>query len=608
MATEHQRKVLLTGASSGIGLETAKLLTARGCEVWGTSRDLSRLPTLSNFHPVRMDLEQTDSIRRGFTEALREAGGFDVLINNAGAGAFGPLTALPADLVREQFAVLVDGPIELVRLALPSMRERGRGRIINVTSLAAQFPIPFMAPYSAAKAALSSFTQTLRIELSGTPIRVVEIRPGDIRTKFHDATNRISAGVGEEQQRAMAAVWETQLRDMAAAPPPERVAGAILRAINAANPPPLVVVGGFFRRAWRRWERGSCRLDYWNGFRAASSGCDGQRRNCAHDLARMRRRTGLFHRLADRGGQFGMPFPPGHEAHQVIGIVHLFGDGVSAAEFDGDVFLRHHAAETIQQQRAAADDGFADRSGARPGHDSRYAAHQLRNVGIVGQHPDPGLGVGPRPNLDLFPRLRGFAAEQYHRHVAVMTFERFEETHMVVGAATRGAEQQNEFVRIEPELVAHVRTPGGLIRQGIVKMPPQQEPAGMRFFRRHAPAHGRGAGLGHRADEQVRRGIDPVAAEPVAAGKFAAIGDATHLVAKHHFGVFKKTVIERVVHAEQHVGPRAHQHIVELLRAERFAGAHDRDDFEEIVVDLVQDRRGALDPVVQPHAESVEPV
>ncbi len=247
MATDRQRTVLITGASTGIGLVTAMLLTAKGWEVWGTSRTAARLPRVPHFHPVQMDLGQPDSIRQGFEEALREAGGFDVLINNAGAGVFGPLTALPAELVREQFAVLVDGPLELVRLALPSMRERGRGTIINITSLAAQFPIPFMAPYSAAKAALGSFTQSLRLELAHTPIRVVEIRPGDIRTQFHEATKRIAAGADEQQQRAMTAVWETQLRDMAVAPPPVCVAGAVLRAINAANPPPLVVVGGFFQ-------------------------------------------------------------------------------------------------------------------------------------------------------------------------------------------------------------------------------------------------------------------------------------------------------------------------------------------------------------------------
>ena len=99
------RTVFLTGASSGIGLETAKLLTAQGFEVWGTSRDPARLPKLPRFHGVPMDLTQMDSIRRGFAAASQEAGAFDVLINNAGAGVFGAIDAVPAEMVREQFQV-----------------------------------------------------------------------------------------------------------------------------------------------------------------------------------------------------------------------------------------------------------------------------------------------------------------------------------------------------------------------------------------------------------------------------------------------------------------------------------------------------------------------
>lgn len=247
MATNELRKVFLTGASSGIGLETARLLVQHGCEVWGTSRDIARLPQLPHFYPVPMDLENFDSIRKGFALAEKEAGAFDVLINNAGNGAFGPLEAMPAEMVRAQFQVLVDAPLELVQLALQKMRESGCGAIVNVTSLAAQFPIPFMAPYSAAKSALSLFTQGLRVELSNTSIHVVEIRPGDINTPFHERTRKAVASVSAEDQRRLKAVWDTQVRNMNAAPKPERVARAILRAITASNPPPVLIVGGFFQ-------------------------------------------------------------------------------------------------------------------------------------------------------------------------------------------------------------------------------------------------------------------------------------------------------------------------------------------------------------------------
>jgi short-subunit dehydrogenase len=265
MAVNQSRNVFLTGASSGIGLETARLLAANGWEVWGTSRDSSRLPRLPHFHPVEMDLLQIDSVRRGFTTALNEAGAFAALINNAGAGAFGPLDGMSAEMVREQFQVLVDAPVELIRLVLPSMRASGCGWIVNVTSLAAVFPIPFMAPYSAAKAALSSFTQGLRMELAGTPIRVVDVRPGDINTPFHDTTKKTVGAVGPDDQRRLRAAWETETRNMATAPSPQLVARAILRVIESRNPPPIVTVGGFFQAKIAPFAArfGSARLVEW---------------------------------------------------------------------------------------------------------------------------------------------------------------------------------------------------------------------------------------------------------------------------------------------------------------------------------------------------------
>jgi len=253
MASPDNRNVFLTGASAGIGLETAKRLVAQGFEVWGTSRDPARLPELPRFHRIAMDLTRMDSVHEAFAAASQEAGAFDVLINNAGAGAFGALQSIPAEMVREQFQMLVDAPIELIRLALEAMRQRNRGTIINVTSLSAQFPIPFMAPYSAAKSALSVFTSALRIELSPTGIRVIEIRPGDINTAFHERTRRVASGGNAEEERRMKSVWETQLRVMAASPRPDRVAEAVLRAITAPNPPPVLVVGGLFQARLAPW-------------------------------------------------------------------------------------------------------------------------------------------------------------------------------------------------------------------------------------------------------------------------------------------------------------------------------------------------------------------
>ncbi len=247
MHSSRSKTVFLTGATGGIGLETARLLTARGFEVWGTSRDPARLPKLSGLHPVRMDLLRSESILDGFAAAMKEAGSFDVLINNAGAATFGPLETMPAELVREQFQLLVEAPLELIRLALPQMRKRDSGMIINVTSLAAILPVPFMAPYSAAKAALSLGTEGLRVELANTAIRVVEVRPGDINTAFHGATKRSNVPTDAKDQQRMTAAWETKTRNMAAAPPPAFVAKTILRVIENPRPPAIVTVGGFFQ-------------------------------------------------------------------------------------------------------------------------------------------------------------------------------------------------------------------------------------------------------------------------------------------------------------------------------------------------------------------------
>lgn len=240
------KKVFLTGASSGIGFATAKLLAERGDEVWGTSRDAARIPPLARLHAVRLDLGDTASLAESFNAALREAGHFDIVINNAGSGHFGPAELLSSEAVRAQFQTLVFAHIELGRLALASMRTHGHGRIINVTSLASRLPVPFMAAYNAAKAAMASFTMSLQLELEGSEIRVIDVQPADICTDFNDAVTRTDGG-DARYTAPVEQVWRVVDQNMKAAPKPELVARRIAALIDAANPPSRVTVGGSFQ-------------------------------------------------------------------------------------------------------------------------------------------------------------------------------------------------------------------------------------------------------------------------------------------------------------------------------------------------------------------------
>ena len=239
------KNIFLTGASSGIGLATAKALLARGHEVWGTSRDPRRLPVIQRLHPVMLDLSDTQTVRESYQHALSEAGHFDVVINNAGSGHFSPGETLPADIVEEQFQTLVFAQIEICRLALTSMRARGSGAIINVTSLASRLPVPFMAAYNAAKAAMASYTMTLQLELADSNIHVVDLQPADICTGFNDAVRKDDADPRDSVRLAM--TWAAVERNMKAAPRPALVAEHILRIIEQTSPPKQVTVGDYFQ-------------------------------------------------------------------------------------------------------------------------------------------------------------------------------------------------------------------------------------------------------------------------------------------------------------------------------------------------------------------------
>jgi short-subunit dehydrogenase len=240
------KRVFITGASSGIGLAMAELLVAEGHEVWGTSRNLERIPKMPQWHAVRLDLADPLSAESAFNAALTDAGYFDVLINNAGAGHFDPAELVPIETITSQFQILVFGQIQLMQLALRHMHARGEGLIINVTSLASRLPLPFMAAYNAAKAAMASFTMSIQLELGNSRVHVVDLQPADIRTEFNQGVIK-STNANPRYDTKIAKTWEVAERNMKNAPPPDLVAQHVLRLINAAQPPPRITVGDVFQ-------------------------------------------------------------------------------------------------------------------------------------------------------------------------------------------------------------------------------------------------------------------------------------------------------------------------------------------------------------------------
>jgi NAD(P)-dependent dehydrogenase (short-subunit alcohol dehydrogenase family) len=185
--------VLITGASSGIGAATAALLAEQGFTVFGASRKPPVAGGSARF--VAMDVRDEASVRAGIAAVVAETGALDALVCNAGFGIFGSLEETSLDRARAQVDTNVFGTLNAIRAALPPMRERRKGRIVVVGSLAGRAPIPFQAHYSASKAALDALTLALRLEVAPFGIGVSLVEPGDIRTGFNATPLRLGTTV-----------------------------------------------------------------------------------------------------------------------------------------------------------------------------------------------------------------------------------------------------------------------------------------------------------------------------------------------------------------------------------------------------------------------------
>ncbi len=243
------KRVLITGASSGIGAAIAIYLADRGYQIWGTTRDISKVKNFPselqkkvNF--LSMDVTSDESIKNGFAEFLQQAGGIDILINNAGFGVLGSIEEYYLAGVKKIFETNYFGVLRMIQTVLPTMREQKSGTIVNLSSLGAKFVIPFQTHYSATKAAIEALTEGLRQEVRPFGIKVIAIEPGDIKTKFNDMID-FGDIEGSPYTKWAKASWVITDKNMQNAPGPEVIARKVYRVLRKKNPRTRYAAGDF---------------------------------------------------------------------------------------------------------------------------------------------------------------------------------------------------------------------------------------------------------------------------------------------------------------------------------------------------------------------------
>jgi len=174
-----------------MGLETAKVLWAKGCIVYEFSRHENLIQGVNH---ITADVTDTEAVVKGVNTIIASEGKIDILINCAGFGVAGAIEFMEISEVKSQFEVNFFGMVNVCKAVLPYMRKAGKGRIINISSVAAVAPIPFQAYYSASKAAIDSYSCALANELKPFNISVAAIQPGDICTPFTQARKKILRG------------------------------------------------------------------------------------------------------------------------------------------------------------------------------------------------------------------------------------------------------------------------------------------------------------------------------------------------------------------------------------------------------------------------------
>ena len=231
--------VVVTGASSGIGKAICELLGNKGHQVYGFSR---RKVHEESFISMQVDVTNKDQIEKAFETIYEKEQSINVIINNAGMGISGSIEDTELMDAKSMFDVNFFGAFEVIQVALPYLRKEHYSKIINITSLAGVFPIPFQAFYSASKAALNNFTWALQNEVKPFGISVCALMPGDVKTGFttHRKKNtQITIEYGARVKKSVASMEKDEQNGMH----PGAIANKVASLIKKKKMPIQVTVG-----------------------------------------------------------------------------------------------------------------------------------------------------------------------------------------------------------------------------------------------------------------------------------------------------------------------------------------------------------------------------
>ena len=237
---KDKKVVVITGASSGIGLTTAKYFASNGYIVYGLAR---RVFNEENINSISCDVTNKQQVKDAINQIVKKENKIDVLINNTGFGISGSVENQKLEEIEKIFKVNFIGAVNTTQEVLPVMRNQGYGKILNTSSVAGIFPIPFQSFYSATKASLDIWAKALRMEVKPYNIKICNLLVGDTKTGFTAVREKNTADKGTVYEETVEKSIAKMEKDEQKGKDPITVAKLMLKMANKKNIPATKTVG-----------------------------------------------------------------------------------------------------------------------------------------------------------------------------------------------------------------------------------------------------------------------------------------------------------------------------------------------------------------------------